>query len=404
MSSRINKDLLVNVTLNPTTNTTQRTIEELCRDIDKRKIVLPYYQTGIRWTNQKIIDLLNFELNGYAPLAPISVNNITTKDSKVLQVTFIDRDVVLEDEENWGRISVNDGQQRLSANYFAYINHPRVENMVLDLFKGEFRELPNIFQIKKHQIPIGILLNKDIDVFDKYKDENSFLKTKEAFNILMKVRYKMFSYWLTVNQATDLTQEQQLDWFWKLNNAGSVISALQMKFSEQYVEGIDIHIDYLDKFITILNDTNMNRCIQKETETSIPIATLNPAIEVILGKKSGSHRSTIATDRNENVLAKLNSEQLEKCFEITLRALEQAIKFIKDNDLSDPQRMEYITFLAALYIYLENEELNELQKDKYIEWYKKTQIVNMQNTEKRNEYEEVLKIRYIGIETKTETA
>jgi len=106
----------------------------------------------------------------------------------------------------------------------------------------------------------------------------------------------------------------------------------------------------------------------------------------------------------KNVLAKLNSEQLEKCFEITLRALEQAIKFIKDNDLSDPQRMEYITFLAALYIYLENEELNELQKDKYIEWYKKTQIVNMQNTEKRNEYEEVLKIRYIGIETKTETA
>jgi len=312
MSSRINKDLLVNVTLNPTTNTTQRTIEELCRDIDKRKIVLPYYQTGIRWTNQKIIDLLNFELNGYAPLAPISVNNITTKDSKVLQVTFIDRDVVLEDEENWGRISVNDGQQRLSANYFAYINHPRVENMVLDLFKGEFRELPNIFQIKKHQIPIGILLNKDIDVFDKYKDENSFLKTKEAFNILMKVRYKMFSYWLTVNQATDLTQEQQLDWFWKLNNAGSVISALQMKFSEQYVEGIDIHIDYLDKFITILNDTNMNRCIQKETETSIPIATLNPAIEVILGKKSGSHRSTIATDRNEKCISKIEFRAIRK--------------------------------------------------------------------------------------------
>lgn len=396
--NNLNAKLLVNVTINPTTTTTQKTIEELCKLIDEKKIVLPYYQTGIRWTDQKIIDLLNFQLNGYAPVSPISVNNITSKDSKVMQVTFIDREVILQGGENQGTISVNDGQQRLTANYFGYINHPRVKNVVLDLFSGKFVILNNIHQIKKFQIPLGILMNKNVDIFDDYKDQNTYLKTKDPYNLLMKVRYKLFSYWYTVNQATDLTEKQQLDWFWILNNAGSTISALQMKFSEHFTQGIDIHVDYLDKFIKILNDSNMNRCIQKETEISIPIATLNPAMEVILGKTHkprASKSSTIAPDTNHKALTELTSDQLEKCFATTLRGLDQAINFIKANGLPDPQRMDYITFLTGLYVSLLNKELNNLQKDKFIDWYKNTNLINRTNTEKRDLYDEVLKIQYL---------
>lgn len=395
--SKLSKELIENVKVNPTKTTYQENIEQLCAQIYKEEIVLPYYQTGIRWTSKKMVALLNFQLNGYAPVAPISVNQITNKDSNVAQVTFIERKCIIDNEDVQNRMSVNDGQQRLSTNFFAYINHPKVENIVLDLFKGKFVILKSIMEIKNHQVPVGILMNKDIQVLNDYKNNNSFLKRDEVSDLIKDVRSKLFSYYYTINLAKNLTGEEQLDWFWVLNNAGSTISALQMMFSCHFMKGLDIQVDYLNIFIEKVNQAGMNRFTKKETEVSIPVAALNPCLEIIMQKESHTLKySPIASDARGKELCNLTTDKLKECFEITLAALDKTIEFIKINGLPYPIRMEYVTFLVGLYAYNRNTEFSEFQKDRIINWYVSINFVNMSNTDRRKNFDELLKILYLA--------
>ncbi|MCU0094676.1 hypothetical protein N7917_05875 [Bacillus sp. OR9] len=97
-------------------------------------MVLPVFQTYIRWTDGKVADLFNYQLHGKAPMAPISVNVINKPEKVVEQMNFLTREI-LEGEEIKNKVSVADGQQRLSANYNAYINNPDYAHIVLDLKK-----------------------------------------------------------------------------------------------------------------------------------------------------------------------------------------------------------------------------------------------------------------------------
>lgn len=347
-----------------------------------------------------MVALLNFQLNGYAPVAPISVNQITSKSSNVAQVTFIERKAIIDNEDVQNRMSVNDGQQRLSTNFFAYINHSKVENIVLDLFKGKFVILKNVLGIKNHQVPVGILMNKDLQVLNDYKNNNSFLKRDEVSDLIKDVRSKLFSYYYTINLAKDLTGEEQLDWFWVLNNAGSTISALQMRFSCHFIKGLDIQVDYLNIFIEKVNQAGMNKFTKKETEVSIPVSALNPCLEIITQKEKHTLKySPIASDANDpraKELCNLSTDKLKECFEITLAALDKTIEFIKNNKIPYPSRMEYITFLVGLYVYNGNNEFSECEKDRVINWYVNVQFVNMPNNERRKNFDELLKILYIA--------
>ena len=58
-----------------------------------------------------------------------------------------------------GQYSVVDGQQRLTTNFKAYINHEDFRNIVLDLGRGRFVESEQA--IRTNQIPVGIVLNRD---------------------------------------------------------------------------------------------------------------------------------------------------------------------------------------------------------------------------------------------------
>ena len=73
------------------------------------------------------------------------------------QVSFIDRELL--DNVERGQYSVVDGQQRLTTNYKAYVNHEDFRNIVLDLGKGVFTEVQGA--IRNNQIPAGVLLHKD---------------------------------------------------------------------------------------------------------------------------------------------------------------------------------------------------------------------------------------------------
>ncbi|NHH93111.1 hypothetical protein GOICGAJE_01640 [Bacillus sp. MB95] len=389
----ISKKLLKAISFNPTKRSYQITIKNLCERIESKQIVLPLYQSGIRWTLQKNIDLLNFQLLGKAPVSPISINEIIDTSIAVEQVNFIDRKVIEGNVQ--GKHSITDGQQRLTCNFKAYTDDASFRSVVLDIGRGYFYEVSG--ELQNHHIPVGKLLNKDVSEFFKYTNSNSFLKKQEVKDVLMSVRSKLFDYNYTVNIAEDLTEDEQVHWFEVLNNAGSRVSGVQLKFAKLLAKGTDIYSDYTDVFVSKMHENGYGSLfVQKNTEVSIPIATLNPAYEVVTQRENHVRNFTpIASDTKENQLCALEIDKLKQCFDLTLNGLEKTFKFIDDNELASPARIDYITYITGLYVYNQNNELNEKQITALITWYKDADFTNKTNDERRDMFKEILEFRYM---------
>ncbi len=340
------------VAYNPTKQTFQMSALNLCEKIETNDITLPLYQRDISWSTGKCVSLLNYQLNGKAPISPISVNKITDDSNCVTQITFINRAII--EPFKLGQLSVTDGQQRLSTNYKCYINHPDFSCIVLDLQRGIFTTSIDNESIKSSQIPAGILLNKDTDVFFNYVNQSKLLKKPEITNILLQARSKLRDYNYTINLAENLTEKEQIDWFEVLNNAGSRVTKIQMKFSKLRLAGIDVYSQYTKIYKQKLDEAGFNLFSVKDTEVSIPIANLNCALELIIGKEHSLNFTPIPSDVKENQLCNLTAEKLKTCFSLTLDALDTSINFIKLNNLKNPDRIDYITYLTGYFVFARN--------------------------------------------------
>jgi Protein of unknown function DUF262 len=390
---KINKNLLESAGFNPTKKTYQISTSSLCEKIEKQEITLPLYQRDVSWTLQKCVDLLNYQLLGKAPVAPISINEINkveTTDDYVAQVSFIDRELVSAIKK--GQLSIADGQQRLTTNYKAYKNDNEFRNVVLDLTKGAFVIVEGA--IKKSQIPVGMLLNSDIQTFFNYLNSNSILKQPEVMNVLMQVRNKMRDYSYTINLAEDLTEDQQIEWFEVLNNAGSQVTRIQMRFSKLKITGIDIYTQYTNKFKGRLEESRVGDDIfkVKSTDVSIPVAALNPAVEVVTGKEHSANFTPIPSDTRENQICNLDEAQILACFDLTLTALDKTIDFIENNNLSTPSRSDYVNYLVGLFVFNGNKDLTEEQVATVTEWYQNISFTNKSNSERRDIFTSLLEL------------
>ena len=385
----INKNLAKYASINPTKESRQVNIFDLCKGIETQRITLPLYQRDLSWTLQKSIDLLNYLLKGKAPVSPISINVITDKSIAVTQVSFIDREIVSNYESN--QFSVVDGQQRLTTNYKAYSNHEDLKHVVLDLGKGSFIEITSL--ASKNQIPVGILLNKEDSMIFNYMETHKSLSEPYIMSILLAIRAKIKSYSYTINSANDLTEDEQIQWFEVLNNAGSRVTAIQMSFSKLKEVGIDIYNDYTKKYVEAISERGFDLCTPYTTTVSYPIAALNPAYEFIVGQ--GYHQNNfapISSDSKENQLCKLKPEQLKECFEVTLKALREVLDFIDKMNLKAPSRVDYINYLIGYFIFNKT-PLNESQESSLIEWYNNTEFTNKSNSARREAYTELLRLK-----------
>lgn len=384
---KVNKSLMTASAFNPTKKTHQMTILDMCQKIETKEISLPLYQRDISWTISKCIDLLNYQLLGKAPVAPISINLINNADDYVPQVSFIDREII--DEVKRGQFSVVDGQQRLTTNFKAYEDSNDFRSIVLDLIRGKF--ILESEAIKKHQIPVGKLLNKEDPVFYEYIMKSDILSKPEVMPILVQCRSKIRNYSYTINQAEDLIEDEQIEWFEVLNNAGSRVSILQMRFSKLKAHGIDIYVQYTSKFKNKLEDLGYNYFTPQKTGVSYPIAALNSAYEIITNKAHTEGYTPIPSDTKENQLCNLEPEQLKQCFEITLEALDKAVNFISDNNLMVPDRIDYINYLTGYFVY-NPDSIDEDKKDKLINWYNSVNFANKSNSKRREEFTNLINI------------
>ena len=378
---RIHSELSFNANMNPTKETRQQTIDDLCQSIDKGFLTLPLYQRDLSWTIQKSVDLLNYQLSGKAPVSAISINVIQDTSVCVPQVTFIERELV---QPISGLNSVVDGQQRVSTNYKAYIDSPDFKNIVLDLSRGKFVAIDDVADIKTHQIPVGVLLNKDGQKLTDYLKTHKALAKFEVQNILLQVRNKFKSYNYTINQAKDLTEEEQINWFEVLNNAGSRVSAIQMHLAKLKIYGIDIYTQYAHVFVEKVKARGYDEVfIAQTTNLSYPISALNPAYEVIMKLQHSNNYCPMAPDVRENAICSMKPEQIKKCFEMTLTALDEALDFIDRNMLKYPERIDYINFLVGYFVFNPGEPSAE-DKAFLVKWYNTTDFKNTSNTARRS--------------------
>lgn len=385
----ISENLKKAAAFNPTNKTHQMSILEICEDIDRGEIVLPLYQRDVSWTLQKNIDLLNYQLIGKAPVSPISMNEIKDETIAIVQVEFITRDMI--DENLRGKLSVSDGQQRVTCNYKAHINHEDFKNIILDIKKGKFDSINN--NIKKHQIPVGILLNKDANVMFNYCKTSEILSSDEVKDVLMQVRSKMKDYKYTINKAKDLTEEEQIEWFEVLNNAGSRVTKIEMDISKQRAKGVDAYKEYIQIFRDKIFNYDKRLFNKKTTEVSYPMTLLNSAYELLKRKEHTSNFSPIPSDYTFGILNDFKTrEEVLNVFNLTLNGVDRAIEFINNNCLEKKKRIDYVTYLSGYFILNNEKKLLDIQKNKLIDWYNTVDFTSKGNTERREIFSDLLKI------------
>lgn len=398
---RIHSKIEEATSFNPTKKTHQMDIATMCEKIKNNKITLPLYQRDLSWTLQKAVDLFDFQLLGKAPVSPISINEIST-DNYVPQISFLNRELISSPEIRGDHQSVVDGQQRLTTNFKAYINHDSFRNIVLDISKGTFRIVEG--NILKSQIPVGILFNEnEKELMNYLQNKGTFT---ELFAILLRVRTKIRSYNYTINIAENLTEDEQIEWFEVLNNAGSRVTALQMSFSKLKLHNLDIYSDYTNPFKEKIFEYGFEELFTPfTTNVSYPIAALNPAYEVI--EKNGKHNTNYApipSDTKEAILPKLDINKLELIIELTLNSLEAALEFITNNELKNYiTRMDHILYLTGFFAYKKNEQLENHVAESIIEWVKTADFTNQSNSSRREMFSKLLELHYQLVHTGSNT-
>lgn len=385
----INKGLRDAVNMNPTRNTRNLTVENLCSMISQGTLTIPLYQRDISWTKQQCVELLNYELLGKSPISAISVNiiNNTDKSFAVPQVSFIEREVMPNMVR--GQYSVVDGQQRLTTNYKAFCDNEDLRDIVLDLGSGKF--VITSESLRNNQVPVGCLMNKDSSKLITYVQSKRGMDN-DIMAFLLLARTKMLNYAYTINIAEDLSEDEQISWFEVLNNAGSRVSIIQMRFAKMKAHGLDIYTQYTNVFRNKLQEYGYDFFSPQKTTVSYPIAALNPSYEVIAARTQ--HQNNFApmpSDTKENQLCNLEVSVLKSCITVTLDALDKVLEFIEANDLKKPDRIDYINYLVGYFIF-HPEQMTDEKKERIIEWYNTVNFTNKSNTQRRSIYTELLKI------------
>ena len=386
---QINKKLKQAITYNPTKKSFQMSVQDMCKKINENTLTLPLYQRDVSWTLQKSVDLLNYQLFGKAPVSPISINQLSKMEVMVPQISFINRELIKVDEIKASHQSVVDGQQRLTTNYKAFKNSDDFRNVVLDVSTANFKIVKG--SIKKNQIPVGILLNEDRDILQKYlTNEKTF---SDLYALCIDVRSKLMDYNYTINQAEDLTEDEQIEWFEVLNNAGSKVTALQMAFSKLKIHNFDIYTDFINPFKNAIQSYGYDEMfLPFTTNVSYPISSLNPAYEVIVN--NGKHKlnyAPIPSDTKEGQLTVLEVSTIQKIINLSLRSLNECLNFIDTYNLSlFIKRMDYILYLTGYFTFF-NDASQDTEKAKILsEWVKTTDFSNKSNGQRRTIFQKLL--------------
>ncbi|MEZ9710598.1 DUF262 domain-containing protein [Vibrio breoganii] len=387
------KKLKVSAYSDPTKDTKINSIRTLNSMIDSNELVLPVFQTDIRWKEKEMLALYNYQLHSRAPVSPLSFNRIKSINAEMLNVTFIDREPLLDDAlggMNKDLFNVVDGQQRLTCNYKAYSNHKDVKHIYLDVTRGDFISKYDGEKRNKNLIPVGVLYNKNEDIFMNYIRDNNL--DVYLIPLLLQVRTKFNNYNYSINNAQDLSFDEQIKWFEVLNLAGSRLPDIQMRLSNLQVKSIDFYKDYSRQFVAIIENKFKGLFNNRATEVSIPLAALNTAYSMEAQVELKGNFSPIASDAKVKSICRLPKNIIEAMFTTTLNGMQEAVDFIEFHSLKPPKRIDYLTYLQAYFTHHKATclDLSTEQVSYLIHWYNSTNFSSLGNTERRKIFSQLL--------------
>lgn len=397
MKIRINKNLQKRVSFDPTKESITMTISKMCDLISQDKIVLPIFQTGLRWTEKKVIELLNFQMTGFAPVAPISMCKLDFGfDEDKTQNATLGKQVRLLERTALPNIkgevySLTDGQQRTTTNYKCYIGHEDFRNIVLDLAKGKFISLDKTSTLNSNQIPAIIIYNKDFSVYNDFLQKNPDMLEPRVANYINIIRNKFMGYSYTVNFADSLSETEQLKWFEILNNAGSKIPLTEMNLSRLKTKDVDYYKEFIEPFMSIIESNGYGNFFPTQaTRTTYPLSALNPGYDFLFSTETNKNKAPIPSDTaKEKKLTTLEADQLHQLFNITLQALQNVMNFIDAENIKLSGRMEHITFALGFFVY-HGTSMSHEKKEFLKKWINTTNFVNVSNSSKRKIYQNLI--------------
>ena len=205
----------------------------------------------------------------------------------------------------------------------------------------------------------------------------------------------MNGYNYTMNIAEDLIEDEQIEWFEVLNNAGSKVTALQMAFSKLKIHNFDIYRDYIKPFIVQIEEYGFGDLFAVfTTNVSYPVVALNPSYEVVV--KCGSHNvnyAPIPSDAKAPQLTSLNVDTLNEIVKLSLESTKKALEFIEGNALrNEITRMDYILYLSGYFAFNKNAYMDAEKINNLVWWVKKTDFTNASNGKRRDEFNKLLQI------------
>ena len=187
-----------------------------------------------------------------------------------------------------------------------------------------------------------------------------------------------------------MTEDEQKHWFEVLNNAGSRVTAIQMRLAKLKLSGIDVYVQYTHKYVEKIKEHGYDEVfLAQTTNLSYPISALNPAYEVIMDMPHTNNYCPIAPDCRENAICNMDPEKIKLAFDITLVALDKALKFIDDNNLKHPDRIDYINYLLGYFVF-HSSEIPEPNKKFLVDWYENVNFKNSSNTARRKIFTDLL--------------
>lgn len=186
--------------------------KEICQLADAGKFEIPPFKVIFdnAWDAEQKVAFLNSMLYSKMPPSTLAFN----VDGSMPDLhTFLPNNQY--HMSAFDKIEIIDGIQRINLLYDAWINNYTVKNIVLDLEEGKFRTT-QATRLKPSLLPLGILLNRDENIFSEYLRKIS--DQKEAYFTLYSIRAKLLSnYNFSILTTQNQSLEEQRNWWHLLN-------------------------------------------------------------------------------------------------------------------------------------------------------------------------------------------
>lgn len=368
---------------NPSSNVFTRSVEEICKLLISGAMVFFISIHENSWPTSRVVDYFNSMIFGNTPVSPIAINRETL--SSYDDVPDIAPDIsegpVMISVSSQYRYVVIDGQQRVSSFHKAYTDDPDVSHIVLDLVSCKFKDVP---VADEDQIPVGKLFNQDISKFFEYVSDRF---SPEDINLLNAIRSKFLGYSIVAMFGYDLFRDEQLEWFTRLNNAGSSMTEAEMLMFKLDAKDLNPYADYVRPYNNMLSSYGFDHLLSSSrARTSYPLTSLNPAIEKMFRSGHKNNYTPIPSDVKIGVIDSFPPSDLKELFTQSLDALKWSLDFFKNRKIR-PTRMEYVTYISGFYLL---REPTVASYDMLEKWYRTTVFTDATNTQKRQIYADLL--------------